>query len=345
VNVSCPSPNGAYEHIVLGHGAGGRLSHELMTRVFLPLLANDVLARLEDQAVVPALTGRLALTTDAFVVRPLFFPGGDIGSLSVHGTVNDLAVGGAVPKHLTASFILEEGLPIDELQRVVASMAKACAGANVTLVAGDTKVVERGKGDKVFITTTGLGVVPAGRRLSISNGRPGDRVLVSGTLGDHGVAILSVREGLTFDTRLQSDSAALHTLCAAILETCPEVRCMRDPTRGGLSSAVHELASASGVGVELEERALPLKPEVRGACEMLGLDPLYVANEGKVMVVVPPEHADRVLDAMRAHPQGKDAALVGTLVEDHPRVVTLRSLVGGQRRVAMLNGEQLPRIC
>jgi hydrogenase expression/formation protein HypE len=288
---------------------------------------------------------RIAFTTDSFVVRPLFFPGGDIGRLAVHGTVNDLAVGGARPLFLSAAFILEEGLPLADLQRIVASMRAACQEAGVALVTGDTKVVDRGKGDGVFITTSGIGQVPEGRCLSIHAARPGDRILVSGTLGDHGIAILSVREGLEFETVLESDTAPLTSLCQAMLEACPRIRCMRDPTRGGLSSALNELAAASRVGVELDETAIPLRPEVRGACEMLGLDPLYVANEGKLMAVVPAEDADRVLGVMRAHPLGKDAAHIGKVVADHPGLVLMRSLVGGERVVTLLMGEQLPRIC
>jgi hydrogenase expression/formation protein HypE len=371
---TCPVPKSRYEQVLLGHGSGGRLTAELIQGVFLPAFGNDILAALEDQATLDLsleiddcrLAGggtdtavkrkstignlqsslpRIAFTTDSFVVRPLFFPGGDIGALAVHGTVNDLAVGGAVPRYLAAAFILEEGLPLADLRRITASMRKACAAAGVALVTGDTKVVDRGKGDGVFITTTGIGLVPGGRCLSIRTARPGDRVLVSGTLGDHGIAILSVREGLEFETVLESDTAPLHELTEVILAACPETRCMRDPTRGGLSSAVNELAAASGVGARLDEAALPLRPEVRGACEMLGLDPLYVANEGKLMAVVPPDAADRVLAAVRAHPLGRNAAVVGTIVADHPGMVILRSQIGGERVVTLLSGEQLPRIC
>ena len=341
---SCPVPKSRYDQILLGHGGGGRLSAELIQGVFLPAFGNDVLSRLEDQATLDV-GPRIAFTTDSFVVRPLFFPGGDIGRLAVHGTVNDLAVGGAVPKFLAAAFILEEGLPLDDLRRIAESMREACAAAGVALVTGDTKVVDRGKGDGVFVTTTGIGVVPGGRQLSIRNARPGDKVLVSGTLGDHGIAILSVREGLEFETVLESDTAPLHELTEAILAECPETRCMRDPTRGGLSSTLNELASASGVGVKLDESAIPFRPEVRGACEMLGLDPLYVANEGKLVAVVPPEAAGRVLSRMRSLPIGRNAAEVGTVVAAHPGVVLLRSRVGGERVVSMLSGEQLPRIC
>jgi hydrogenase expression/formation protein HypE len=345
---SCPLPKSRYDQVLLGHGSGGQLTAELIQRIFVPAFANDVLTALEDQATLalPGLAApRIAFTTDAFVVRPLFFPGGDIGRLAVHGTVNDLAVGGARPLFLSAAFILEEGLPLADLKRIVDSMRQACAEAGVTLVTGDTKVVDRGKGDGVFITTSGIGIVPKGRSLSFHSARPDDCILVSGTLGDHGIAIMSVREGLEFETVLESDTAALNGLTEAILEACPNTRCMRDPTRGGLSSAMNELAAASRVGVKLDEAAIPLRPEVRGACEMLGLDPLYVANEGKLIAVVPPEDGERALAAMRTHPLGRNAAIIGCITADHSGMVILRSVVGGERVVTMLSGEQLPRIC
>ena len=348
---ACPLPRSRYDAIVLGHGSGGALSADLIRGLFVPAFDNRVLAALEDQATLglPEVDGaparRVAMTTDAFVVRPLFFPGGDIGRLAVHGTVNDLAVGGAEPLFLAAAFILEEGLPLADLERIVASMRLACDEAGVALVTGDTKVVDRGKGDGVFITTTGLGVVPAGRMLSIGSARPGDRIIVSGTVGDHGIAIMSSREGIAFETVLESDTAPLNDLTRVMLAACPEIRAMRDPTRGGLSSALNELAAASGVGVALDESALPIRPEVRGACEMLGLDPLYVANEGKLIAVVSEASADRLLAVMRSHPLGRDAAIIGNVVADHPGLVTLKSLIGGRRVVAMLAGEQLPRIC
>jgi len=347
---SCPVPVSRYDRILLGHGSGGSMSADLIRDLFLPGFGGEVLAALEDQATV-RLEGaagpapRLAFTTDSFVVRPLFFPGGDIGRLAVNGTVNDLAVGGARPLFLSAAFILEEGLPMEDLKRIVASMRDACREAGVALVTGDTKVVDRGKGDGVFITTSGIGAVPDGRTLSISAARPGDRILVSGTIGDHGIAIMSVREGIEFETVLESDTAPLGGLTAAMLEACPDIRCMRDPTRGGVSAALNELAAASRAGVEITEAALPLRPEVRGACEMLGLDPLYVANEGKLVAVVPAASADRCLEAMRRHPLGRDAALIGEVVPEHPGMVVLRSLVGGERVVTLLMGEQLPRIC
>lgn len=345
---SCPTPKYDYDRILLGHGSGGGLTADLIQRVFLPGFNNPTLAALEDQATV-RLDGRaspqLAFTTDSFVVRPLFFPGGDIGKLAVHGTVNDLAVGGARPLFLSAAFILEEGLPLEDLKRIVLSMRQACDEAGVALVTGDTKVVDRGKGDGVFITTSGVGVVPEGRKLSIRSAQPGDRIVLSGTLGDHGIAIMSMREGIEFETVLESDSAPLTDLVRVMLEAGPSVRAMRDPTRGGLSSALNELADASGVGVALDESAIPIRPEVKGACEMLGLDPLYVANEGKLMAVVPPDEADGVLQAMRAHPLGRNAAIVGTVVSEHRGMVVLKSLVGGARVVTLLAGEQLPRIC
>jgi hydrogenase expression/formation protein HypE len=345
---TCPLPNSDYDRVLLGHGSGGSLSAELIRKVFIHALAADPLAPLEDQAIVhldgPA-SPRLAFTTDSFVVRPLFFPGGDIGSLAVNGTVNDLAVGGAEPRYLSAAFILEEGLPMADLQRIVASMRRACEEAGVALVTGDTKVVDRGKGDQVFITTSGVGMVPRGRNLSIAAARPGDCIIVSGTIGDHGVAIMSVREGIEFETALESDCASLAGLTRLMLETCPTIRCMRDPTRGGLSSALNELADASRVGVRLVESALPLRREVRAACEMLGLDPLYVANEGKLIAVVPPADAPRLLAAMKTHPRGRSAAVIGEVVADHAGMVVMNSLVGGERVVTLLTGEQLPRIC
>ncbi len=350
---NCPLPLSDYEQVLLGHGSGGTLSANLIQRVIRPGLGFDAQTALEDQATVrlpdPAGNGcttpRVAFTTDSFVVRPLFFPGGDIGKLAVHGTVNDLAVGGATPLFLSAAFILEEGLPMDDLRRVVDSMRAACSEAGVTIVTGDTKVVDRGKGDQIFIATSGIGVVSEHICLSVRNARPGNRVLVSGTVGDHGIAILSVREGIDFETVLQSDTAPLNGLTRVMLEACPEIRWMRDPTRGGVSSALNELADGCRVGVKLEENLIPVRPEVQAACAMLGLDPLYVANEGKLLAVVPPQHAGRLLEAMRGHPYGREAAIIGTIVAEHAGMVVMRSAIGGDRVVTMLAGEQLPRIC
>ncbi|HVW00515.1 MAG TPA: hydrogenase expression/formation protein HypE, partial [Planctomycetaceae bacterium] len=307
---------------------------------------NSVLSALEDQAVLPVGgDSRIAFTTDSFVVRPLFFPGGDIGKLAVHGTVNDLAVGGAIPRFLSAAFILEEGFPLEDLARIVGSMRDACRQADVGIVAGDTKVVDRGKGDGIFITTTGIGLMPAGCSLSIRNARPGDAVLVSGTMGDHGITIMSVREGIEFETALESDTAPLHDLAQTMLRACPAIRCMRDPTRGGLASALNEMAVASHVGVRLREEAVPVRQEVYAACEMLGLDPIYVANEGKLMAVAPRGEAEKLLGAMRKHPLGQNAAIIGEVTENHPGVVVQRSVIGGERIISLLPGEQLPRIC
>ncbi|MBM4067425.1 MAG: hydrogenase expression/formation protein HypE [Planctomycetes bacterium] len=346
---SCPVPQARFDRILLGHGSGGQLTADLVRRLFLPAFDSDVLSALEDQATL-RLQGsaggpRIAFTTDSFVVKPIFFPGGDIGKLAVHGTVNDLAVGGARPMFLSAAFILEEGLPLTDLQRIAASMRQACADDGVALVTADTKVVDRGKGDQLFITTAGIGLVPDGVALSISAARPGDRILLSGTIGDHGIAIMSVREGIDFETVLESDCASLANLTRVMLEVCSSIRCMRDPTRGGVASALNELALASKVGVKLDEAAIPVRLEVRGACELLGIDPLHVANEGKLIAVVPPAEADRLLQAMRSHPLGCNASVIGEVVADHAGMVVMRSVVGGERVVTMPAGEQLPRIC
>jgi hydrogenase expression/formation protein HypE len=342
---SCPLTLPAKDMVLLGHGSGGKLTAELIRDLFLPAFQNPVLARLDDQAIISVNGTRLAFTTDSFVVQPLFFLGGDIGSLAVHGTVNDLAMGGAQPLCLSAAFILEEGLPMETLRRVVRSLERAAAVASVDVVTGDTKVVEKGSGDGLFINTSGLGIVPDGVRLSGDQARPGDCILLSGTLGDHGIAVLAQREGLEFETTIVSDSAPLHTLVAAMLEVTRDLRCLRDPTRGGLSSALNEIAVRSRVGMELEERAIPVREEVRGACELLGLDPLYVANEGKLVAVVAPNVAERLLEVMRAHPLGRQAQIIGTVTDAHPGLVTLCTTLGTSRIVDMLAGDQLPRIC
>jgi hydrogenase expression/formation protein HypE len=344
-SLACPRPLTTSDHVLLAHGSGGKLSAELTAEIFLPAFQNPALARLDDQAIVILNGCRVAFTTDSFVVKPLFFPGGDIGSLAVHGTVNDLAVGGAQPLYLSAGFILEEGLPIDTLRRVVNSLRDAAAAAGVQVVTGDTKVVEKGSADGMFLNTSGIGVVPQGVNLSADQARPGDRILLSGAIGEHGICILAQRQGLEFETTLASDSAALHTLVASMLAAGGEIRCMRDPTRGGLSSAVNEIAARSGVGMELDEAAIPIRAEVQGACEMLGLDPLYVANEGKLVAIVAPNAAEPILEAMRAHPLGGNAQMIGTVTSQHPGLVTIRSNLGTTRIVDMLAGDQLPRIC
>jgi hydrogenase expression/formation protein HypE len=343
--ISCPAPLPAKDTVLLGHGSGGKLSAELVRDLFLPAFDNPALSRLDDQAIVNVNGTRIAITTDSFVVKPLFFPGGDIGSLAVHGTVNDLAMGGALPLYLSAAFILEEGLPMATLRRVVTSLRRAAAAAGVQVVTGDTKVVEKGSGDGLFINTTGIGIVADGIELSANGAKPGDKVLLSGPIGDHGIAILAQREGLEFETTIESDSAALHTLVANMLAATRELRCMRDPTRGGLSSTLNEIAEQSRVGIELQESAIPIREEVRGACELLGLDPLYVANEGKLVAIVAAQAADALLAAMRGHPLGRDAQIIGTVTSVNPGLVTMRTPLGTSRIVDMLAGDQLPRIC
>ncbi|WP_295381879.1 hydrogenase expression/formation protein HypE [Pseudacidovorax intermedius] len=331
----------------MSHGAGGRASAQLIEELFQAALANEWLAQGNDGAAFTIPQGaRMVMATDAHVVSPLFFPGGDLGSLAVHGTINDVAMCGARPLYLSASFILEEGFPLAELKRVVDAMAAAAREAGVPVITGDTKVVEQGKGDGVFISTTGIGVMPAGVDVSGANARPGDVVLLSGTIGDHGVAVMSQRESLEFETTIESDSAALHGLVADMLAAAPGgVRVLRDPTRGGLATTLNEIARQSGVGMLLEEAAIPVKPQVDAACELLGLDPLYVANEGKLVAVCAPEAAGAVLAAMRAHPHGTAAARIGNVTEDPHRFVQMATRFGGRRVVDWLSGEQLPRIC
>ena len=327
------------------HGSGGRTMAQLIDALFLRHFDNDLLRQANDQAVFGAPPGRLVMSTDGHVISPLFFPGGDIGSLSIHGTINDVAMAGARPLYLSAGFILEEGFPLAELERIVASMAEASHAGGVPVITGDTKVVERGKGDGVFITTTGVGVVPEGVALSGDRAMPGDAIVLSGFIGDHGVAVLSKRENLTFETEILSDTAALHGLVAAMVEAVPELRCLRDPTRGGLATTLNELAQQSKVGMHIKEKAIPVRQDVAAACELLGLDPLYVANEGKLVAICPPEQADALLSIMRAHPHGQDAALIGEVVADAHAFVQMETLLGGRRMVDWLAGEQLPRIC
>ncbi|OGO03471.1 MAG: hydrogenase expression/formation protein HypE [Chloroflexi bacterium RBG_13_53_26] len=328
----------------MAHGSGGKLAHELIEKTFLEALSNPLLARLDDSAVFD-FKGRLAFTTDSYVVKPIFFPGGDIGRLAVCGTINDLAMSGAVPLYLSLAFIIEEGLPWEDLMRILGSIKATSREAGVQIVTGDTKVVDRGSADKLFINTAGVGLVPEGVNVSGSNARPGDKVILSGAIGDHGIAVLSQREGLSFSTLLRSDCAPLNGLVAEMIEASSRIHAMRDPTRGGLATTLNELAAQSKVGIRIEEEKIPVRDEVRGACEMLGLDPLYVANEGKLVAVVAPEDAEAVLERMRRNAYGKQASIIGEVRQDHPGRVVMKTRIGASRIVDMLVGDPLPRIC
>ena len=327
------------------HGSGGRASAQLIDELFVRAFDNEWLSARNDSARIHMPPGRMVITTDSHVVSPLFFPGGDIGCLAVHGTINDVAMSGAMPLYLAATFVLEEGFPLADLRRIVLSMASASRDTGVPIVTGDTKVVEQGKGDGVFVTTTGVGIVADGVDIAGDRARPGDAILVSGTIGDHGVAIMSLRENLSFETTIESDTAALHKLVAAMVCAVPDIHCLRDPTRGGLATTLNEIAAQSGCGMVIRERALPIRTQVNAACEFLGLDPLYVANEGKLVAIVPPDSAERLLATMRAHPLGRDAAIIGEVVVDPHGFVQMETSFGGRRNVDWLTGEQLPRIC
>lgn len=342
---SCPLPITQHEQIVLGHGSGGKLSAQLLEQVFLPAFSNPLLDKLDDQAVFEVNGARLALTTDSFVVTPIFFPGGDIGRLAVNGTLNDLAMSGARPLYLAAAFILEEGLATADLRRVVESMSAAAREAGVWFVTGDTKVVNRGKADRIFISTTGIGLIEKPVDISAARARPGDRIILSGYIGDHGMAILSQREGLEFEGELKSDCAALHGLVAEMLDVTCEIHCLRDPTRGGVATVLHEIATQSKAGMLLQEAEIPMHDTVRGACEILGLDPLYVANEGKLVAIVSAASAPALLERMRQHPLGADARMIGEVVSEHAGMVLMKTEIGGTRVLDTLFGEQLPRIC
>jgi hydrogenase expression/formation protein HypE len=347
MSFECPLPISASDRVLLGHGSGGKLTAELIEKLIVPAFANPALECLDDHAVVPVASqgdARLAFTTDSYVVTPIFFPGGDIGELAVNGTLNDLACGGARPIALSLALILEEGLPLTDLRRVVESARRAAAEAGVSIVCGDTKVVGRGSGDQVFINTSGIGVVPAGVELGSAHVRPGDAILLSGPVGDHGVAIMAHRAGLELGD-VTSDTAPLHGLSAALLRACPEIHAMRDPTRGGVAATLVEIATRRRLGIEVDEAAVPVRDAVRGACELLGLDPLLVANEGKLVVFVPEPRADDALAAMRAHPLGRHAARIGTVTNAHPGVVELITPVRGRRLLDLPFAEPLPRIC
>lgn len=349
---TCPRPLQNYPTIVMGHGAGGKMMADLIEHLFAPAFDNEWLGQMGDATKFdPSVFGIRdscpAFTTDSFVVSPLFFPGGNIGDLAVYGTVNDLAMRGAKPLYLSAGFILEEGLPMETLGNIVTAMAAACKKAGVKVATGDTKVVQKGHGDGIYINTSGLGVIPKGVDIGPTNARPSDVMLVSGTMGDHGIAIMSVREGLTFETEIRSDTAPLYGMVEAMIEAAggKGIHCLRDLTRGGLAAVLNELADASKVGIEFDERKVPIRAEVNAACEMLGLDPLYIANEGKLVGIVPEDIADKVLSAMRGHEYGKDATIIGRVISEHPGMVTAKTSIGGMRVVDVPAGELLPRIC
>jgi hydrogenase expression/formation protein HypE len=341
----CPIPIEQYPNVLLAHGGGGKLTHQLIEKMFLPAFGNSMLGARHDGAIVDMPSGKLAFTTDSYVVRPLFFPGGDIGTLAVNGTVNDLAMCGARPLYLSAGFILEEGLPMDTLWRIVQSMKLAAEQAGVQFVTGDTKVVDRGKGDGVFINTAGIGIVESRYAIAPANVKPGDAIVLNGDIGRHGIAIMAVREGLEFESTIESDCAALSGVVLSLLAGGIEVHCLRDLTRGGLASALIEIAEAARLQIQIEETAIPMLEDVRGACEILGFDPLYVANEGRFISFIPAQEAERALQQIRSHPLGAQARVIGTVADGNPGLVTMRSRIGATRVVDMLSGEQLPRIC
>ena len=345
MGLSCPVSISDYKNVLLAHGGGGKLSQQLIQKMFVPQFNNDYLDQCHDGAIVPINGSRLAFTTDSYVINPIFFPGGDIGMLAVNGTVNDLAMCGAIPHYLSAAFVIEEGFSMEDLWRVVLSMQEAAKRAGVKLVTGDTKVVDKGKGDKIFITTSGIGEIQNGIDINPKNARPGDKIIISGNIGVHGIAIMSVREGLAFETKIESDCAPLHDLVRTIFKASKQIHVLRDPTRGGIASALNEIAESANVGMLIYEEKIPIDEAVSGACEILGFDPLYVANEGKLLAFVSPEAAEKVLAATRLHPLGKDAAIIGEVTDEHPKTVLMRSRIGGTRVVDMLSGEQLPRIC
>jgi len=346
ITPTCPTPIMQHETVQMAHGAGGRLSQALMQRVFMPHLSNAFLDLLDDQAKLDLPPGQTAFTTDTYVVSPVFFPGGNIGELAVNGTVNDLAVGGARPLYLSAGFVLEEGLLLAELETIVRSMAEAARRAGVMIVTGDTKVVGKGQCDRIFINTSGIGVIREGVDLSCRNLKAGDSIILSGTVGDHGMAIMTSREGLSFQSRITSDCAALNGMIGSILDELPcAIHAMRDPTRGGVAATLNELASSSSVGIEINEITIPVKPDVRGACELLGIDPLHVANEGKLVVAVAADNAQQALDLIHSFDLGRDAVIIGSVVDDHPDMVVMRTLYGSRRIIDLPLGEQLPRIC
>jgi hydrogenase expression/formation protein HypE len=342
---ACPAPILDHKTVVLGHGSGGKLTHQLIQKMIVPAFQNPILEAQHDGAILPMNGARIAFSTDSYIVHPIFFPGGNIGDLAVNGTVNDLAMCGAKAQYLSASLIIEEGLPMDDLWQVLSTMRAAAERAGVTFVTGDTKVVDRGKGDKLFVNTSGIGVVPENVNIDPARASPGDLIILSGPIASHGMAIMSVREGLEFETVIASDTAALNDLVETMLAASSGVHVLRDPTRGGVASALNEIAERSRVGIRIDESRIPIRADVQGTCEILGLDPLYVANEGKLLAFVSPHEADGVLAAMRRHPLGGESEIIGEVIADHPQLVVMRTRIGGNRIVDMLSGEQLPRIC
>ncbi len=342
---ACPIPKSEYANILLAHGSGGKLTHQLIEKMFLPKFKNEFLEPLHDGAVFTIGDRKFAFSTDSYVVSPIFFPGGDIGELAVNGTVNDLAMCGARPLYLSSAFIIEEGLPVDDLWKIVLSMEEAAKRAGVLLVTGDTKVVDRGKGDKIFINTSGVGIIDGGIEISPKRIRVGDKIVVNGEIALHGIAIMSVREGLEFETQIKSDTAPLNSLVEEMLKASKDIHVLRDPTRGGVATTLNELAEQSKLGIVVTEEDIPVPDAVRGACEILGLDPLYIANEGKLIAFVPPEESEKVLSAMRKHPLGRNSVVIGEVVNQHAGIVVMKNRIGGNRVVDMLTGEQLPRIC
>lgn len=344
-NLNCPIPITNYDKVLLAHGGGGTLSHQLITKMFYSQFENEFLNQQHDSAVINLDKKRIAFTTDSYVVHPIFFPGGNIGDLAVNGTVNDLAVTGAKPMFISCSFIIEEGLDMNELWQIVQSMKIAADKAGVKIVTGDTKVVDRGKGDKIFINTSGIGVIDEEVNINPRNCKPGDVIILNGRIAEHGVAIMSAREGLEFETTIESDTAALNSLVEDILSVSKNVHVMRDPTRGGIASSLNEIASLSNLGIEIEQNKIPISEQVQGACEILGLDPLYIANEGKILVIVSAEDGDLILNKMKGNPLGKNSVIIGRVREDNPGIVVMKTSIGSSRIVDMISGEQLPRIC
>ena len=342
---SCPLPFSTHKEIVLAHGSGGKMTHRLMEQYILPQFKNPLLELLHDGAVFSLNGVRLAFSTDSYIVKPIFFPGGDIGKLAVHGTVNDLAMCGARPVYLSVAFVLEEGFPVDDFRRVISSMQEAAMKAGVAIVTGDTKVVDRGKGDQIFINTSGIGIVEPDVEINPGRAQIGDKIIINGEIAAHGIAVMSVREGLEFEAKILSDTAPLNGLVGEMFSASKDIHVLRDPTRGGVTSALVEIAEAAKFGIRLDESRIPVSEQVKGACEILGLDPLYVANEGKLLAVVPPDTAETILSVMRRHPLGRDATIIGEVVAEHVGMVTMKTRVGGTRVVDMLSGEQLPRIC